>query len=332
MLTMHLFEFEVEATTPLGLYEHSGTALRAALLAALSRHFCAAPTAAAAGDVRHKEQCPVCWLLAREVVEDERGKDVPRALALRPPPPRAPTEFQPGQRWRFGVTLAGAQTVNLFPYLLLAVQAMGEQGVGRPVAAGRRGRFALRRVWAVNPFTETRQVLLGEGERAVAMPDLPVTAAQVEASAARLAAQAAGQGGQLTVRFLTPMRLIERGALVHTPRFAPLFQRVLGRIEQLVKLYGSGALLDQAERSRLLAAADRVVLLADRTRWMDVKSPSGRKSQPTPIGGFVGEATYQSEQWHLLLPWLLYGQLAQAGKNTTKGNGWYRVEGEQVEG
>lgn len=327
MLTMHLFEFEVEATTTMGLYQYSGTALRAALLAALSRHFCAAPTAAAAGDVRHKEQCPVCWLLAREVVEDERGKDVPRALALRPPPPGAPTEFQPGQRWRFGVTLAGEQTVNLFPYLLLAVQAMGEQGVGRPVAVGRRGRFALRRVWAVNPLTEVRQVLLGEDERTVVVPALPITAAQVEAAAERLATQAAGQGGQLTVRFLTPMRIIEGGALVHTPRFAPFFQRVVGRIEQLDRLYGSGAALDQAERLALLAAADRVELRADRTRWADVKSPSGRKAQPTPIGGFVGEASYESDQWRALLPWLLWGQLAQAGKNTTKGNGWYRVEG-----
>ncbi|MCZ7571797.1 MAG: CRISPR system precrRNA processing endoribonuclease RAMP protein Cas6 [Ardenticatenaceae bacterium] len=327
MLTMHHFEFEVEATTALGLYRHSGTALRAALFAALSRHFCTAPTAAAAGDLRHKEQCPVCWLLAREVVEDERGKDVPRPLALRPPPLGAPTDLRPGERWRFGLTLAGEQTVNLFPYLLLAVQAMGEQGVGRPVAGGRRGRFALRRVWAINPFTEMRQVLLAEGEQVVAMPDLPVTAAQVEAAAERLVTQVAARGGQLTLRFLTPMRLIERGALVHTARFAPLFQRVLERIEQLGRLYGSHVALAEEERARLLAAAGRVLMLEERTHWADVKSPSGRKPQPTPIGGFVGEATYRSDQWRSLLPWLLWGQLAQAGKNTTKGNGWYRVEG-----
>lgn len=322
MLTIHQFEFEVEATTPLGLYRHSGTALRAALFEALSRHFCAAPTDARTPG--HTAECPVCWLLAREVAGGERGKDVPRPLALRPPQLDASTDFHPGERWRFGLTLVGEATINLLPYLLLAVEAMGERGLGRPLS-GRRGRFALRRVWAVNPLTEARQLVLAEGERTLANPALAITAPQIEAAAQRLAAGAAGAGGRLALHFVTPVRLIEKGALVREPRFGPLFRRLLERVERLSELYGAGAPLDPDERARLLAAGDGVALVDHRTRWIDLQSPSSRTRRATPIGGLVGPALYRSDAWPLLLPWLLWGTLVQVGKDTTKGNGWYEV-------
>ncbi|MGB4801194.1 MAG: CRISPR system precrRNA processing endoribonuclease RAMP protein Cas6, partial [Anaerolineae bacterium] len=66
-------------------------------------------------------------------------------------------------------------------------------------------------------------------------------------------------------------------------------------------------------------------LVGDQTQWVDLHSPSRQKHYATPIGGFTGQATYTSEHWEQLLPWLLWGQVTQVGKNTVKGNGWYEV-------
>lgn len=325
MLTLHCLEFEMEATTRLGLYEHSGTALRAALYATLSRHFCPAPPGTRASlDPSHQTYCPVCWLLAREEPESTRGKDIPRALTLRPPVGGA-TDLAPGTRWRFGLTVFGAQAAALFPYLVVANAMMGEHGIGRPVQQGQRGRAGLRRVWAFNPCTEMRQLLVAEGSRRVEPLTLAVTHEDVEAAAARLASQARARGNHVTVHFLTPTRLVDAETLAHTPVFITLFERVLGRLRQLVHWYGAGGALP-VNIERLLPLADDVRLVGDQTQWVDLRSPSRHKQLGSPIGGFVGRSIYHSEHWDQLLPWLLWGQLTQVGKNTVKGNGWYAVE------
>ncbi len=324
MLTLHYLEFEMETTTRLGLYEHSGTALRAALYATLSRHFCPAPAGMRASlDPTHQTYCPVCWLLAREEPESTRGKDVPRALTLRPPLGTR-TDLRPGERWRFGLILFGSQAASLFPYLVVATARMGETGVGRPVDNGQRGRAVLRRVWAVNPLAELRQLLVPEGSNRVEPPTLAITATDVAAAGARLSAQAQAQGQRLRVNFLTPTRLVDREMLAHTPVFITLFERVLGRLRQLTTWYAEGEALE-LEIERLLPLADDVRLVTDQTQWVDLQSPSRQKQYASPIGGFVGQATYQSENWDQLLPWLLWGQMTQVGKNTVKGNGWYEV-------
>ena len=43
------------------------------------------------------------------------------------------------------------------------------------------------------------------------------------------------------------------------------------------------------------------------------------------LGGLIGAATYQSATWDALLPWLLWGEVVQVGKNVVKGCGLYRL-------
>jgi hypothetical protein len=63
---------------------------------------------------------------------------------------------------------------------------------------------------------------------------------------------------------------------------------------------------------------------ADDTDWISIRSGSSRHGYATAIGGFVGRATFVGD----LAPfqyWLLWGEIVQIGKNTAKGDGWYRV-------
>jgi len=320
--TVHRFRFEVEAITPIAWYPYKGSSIRGALFGALRRHYCPAPDDP---DPAHSAVCPVCWLMAREEPGGARGKTPPRAYAVEPPLTER-TRFEPGERFSFGITLF-AQAVDLLPYLVLAVPAMGEMGIGRPVTenGGRRGRFALKRIEAVNPLTGEQATVLEEGEQVVRVPDVFVRPEQVVAAADRLARRIAGEGGRLGVTFLTPTRIVEAGRLVHRPFFTPLFHRLLERLEALSAAYADAPL--SLDKERLLPLADRVRLVEDRTRWVDIASKSRRMGRSTPIGGFVGEAVYLAREWGPLLEPLLWGQAVHVGKDAVKGNGWYRIEG-----
>jgi CRISPR/Cas system endoribonuclease Cas6 (RAMP superfamily) len=118
---------------------------------------------------------------------------------------------------------------------------------------------------------------------------------------------------------------VEQGHLVKRPWLGPLFRRLLERLDALRGEYAG--LPPVAEREHLLALADRVRLVQDFTRWVDLASGSRRLGHSTPVGGLVGTATYQAERetWQALLPYLLWGQEVHVGKSATKGDGWYEV-------
>jgi CRISPR/Cas system endoribonuclease Cas6 (RAMP superfamily) len=334
--TVHHLRFEVEALTPLLLPAHAGPSIRGALWGALQRHFCPA-SQGETPDAVHKALCPVCWLMATDNPGYRTGRDVPRPYAVAPPLADEggawrPWRFEPGQRFAFGLTLF-AEALNLFPYLVVAMPLMGQGGMGIPLEengsrAGdrRRGQFALRRIEAVNPLTGAVAAIMGEGQTMVQMPGAPVTAQDVEEAAQALGKEL-GSDGRVQLCFWTPMRLVEQGKLVKRPRLGPLFRRLLERLDALRGEYAGEPPVIQGERERLVALADGVRLVRDFTQWIDLKSGSRRLGRTTPVGGFVGVATYQAtrETWDDLLPYLVWGQEVHVGKSATKGDGWYEV-------
>jgi len=334
--TAHHLRFILKAETPLELPLYKGSALRGALFSALKAHYCPAPSAP---DPLHSTLCPVCWLMAREDPHAERGKDVPRPYTIKPPL-RPWTRLEPGEEFAFGITLF-AQAIGLFPYLLLAVPEMGRMGIGQrlPENGFRRGEFSLQRAETVNLLTGETQTIFQAGSTVVRAPEQPVTPAQVQEAADYLAARLRENGGLLTITFLTPTRIIYSERLVHRPFFSPLFQRLLERLEALMRAYGGGAPPDARagatheaplramdELPLLLPLADRVRLVEDETRWVEVKSYSRRQDRTTPVSGFVGRATFQAAEWDGLLPPLVWGQVTHVGKNAVKGDGWYRLD------
>jgi len=323
--TAHHLRFVLEVQTPLELGAHKGPALRGGLFGALRSHYCPAQ-----GDPgpQHSAICPVCWLMSREEPGAARGKDIPRPYTLKPPL-RDWTRLEPGETFAFGITLF-AQAINLFPYLVLAVPEMGRVGVGRKLEENgfRRGRFALQTVEAINLLTGETKLLLSAGENVIQMPDLPVTTAQVREAAAYLADHLRQNGGILSSGFLTPTRIVQQKRLVHEPHFSPLFHRLLDRLEALMTTYGGGP--SGYVKEDLLPLADQVRLVENHTRWMDVQSYSRRRGRSTPVGGFVGRAVYQAEEWEPLLAPLIWGQVTHVGKSVVKGDGWYRLHTEAV--
>ena len=334
--TIHHLRFTAQVETTIVMDTFKGSALRGAWQSHLRTLYCAQRDAA--DDPLHQAMCPVCFLLSRET----GGGDDRRPYAFVPPLTRQ-TEFRPGERFTFGISLFG-ETIQFLPYLVLAVGQMGQlQGLGKrihPAAGGRRpgnsrrdrnrpprlrrGTFRLASIEEVNPLSGQQRTLLEEGDSTVHMPTLAVNSRQIAESSQQLAEDLAANGYRLTVEFLTPTRIVHRKRLMHRPHFSPLFARLLDRVSALRSQFADQPPLPREEKARLLAIADRVELVADHTYWWDVKGRSTRLGRSQPLGGFVGRAVYQAPDlntWRPLLPWLLWGQSTQVGKNVVKGCG-----------
>src|SRR5690606_9165031 len=99
--------------------------------------------------------------------------------------------------------------------------------------------------------------------------------------------------------------------------------RLITRLEQLSSRFSDTPL--SLDVPALLEQAAQVKLVQNQTRWVELDSYSTRRRSTTPIGGLVGCAVYEAEEWGPFRPWLIWGSLLGVGKNTVKGDGWYTI-------
>jgi hypothetical protein len=247
---------------------------------------------------------PAAWLLRLEDEDVTGGHDVPRPLAFRPP-----LEAGAAQTG-FGVAVYGRGRDHL-PIILSGLAAMGQLGMGR----GRRA-FSIEGITQIDPLSgESWPLLDAHGVQVGDLADAP------DSSAYQRLAEAM-QPDQLTVEFLTPIRIIQDGRLLPRPLFRPWFQRLLERARRISEVYTDTPVWIPFRE--LLAQADAITLVEDETHWREAWSGSRKADRMCPTSGFVGTARYNGDVAQLL-PWLILGQALQVGKNTIKGYGWYRM-------
>lgn len=330
--TAHRLVFECEVVTPLRLNPHTGSAIRGAFYHALWNQFCMNHDAPACAVCPLVVTCPVAFLVSTLDPKSDRGANVPRPYTVQPPlshlpqgeGSRAKTDYAPGETLTFGLTMY-ARALNLFPYVVLAIQRLERGGLGKHVAEndGRRGTFRVRRVWAENPLTGEQREVLRQGDNLVQVPDVPITNQQISESANRRASEwANGQGQQVILELLTPMRLIDHGRLVKRMAFRPFIQRLHGRLRQLSAEYSDTPLT--FDLRQVMAQAEAVRVVHDETRWVELESYSTRLRRTTPLGGLMGRVTFEGDLTPFLA-WLTWGQFTHVGRDAVKGNGMYRI-------
>jgi hypothetical protein len=365
--TAHRLRFVTEVQTPLELNEHQGSAIRGALFHALRRRFCGNREAGECAACPLVATCPVATLVSTLRPGSARGRDVPRPYTVQPPimewkmadgewrmadegghavelpDGRIVFRYEEGERFAFGLTLY-AQALQLFPYVVLAAGEFERGGIGRKrkQADGRwrRGTLAIQEVWAENPLTGERRPVMQAGDRMVQVPDVPITHRQVRewvesritdhgSCIADHGARAADQAPCITIRFLTPTRIIERGRLLKPDdfRFQPFFQRLMERLEALSRDFSDTPLVFDDPRG-LIEAAGRVHVVENRLTWQELRSYSTRQRRATPTSGLLGTvvlAAGEVDGWSSFWPWLVWGQFVHVGKDAVKGNGWCRI-------
>ena len=316
--TLHLW-FDVRATTPLEIDAMSGSALRGSFFNAIWRRFCDNRDAPTCAQCPLHTLCPVSAIVAPLREENQRGQDIPRPYVLEPPGDGA-RRYQPGESFSFGLTLI-SDIVRFLPYILLSLPQLERGGLGHVLEEneGKRGQFQVERVEVRHPFTEERQVIYEEGQPRVQAPAIAIAAEEWTRRAAELSQE------RVTLRFVTPLRLIDREHLVKRPVFRPLIHRLLERYLALEQHYGNQhTSLTREEREVYLHLAEAIVCTDDQTIWVESQSYSHRRQRSTPISGLLGEATFAGE----LIPFLgllVAGELIHVGKNAVKGSGKYHI-------
>ena len=200
---------------------------------------------------------------------------------------------------------------------------MEHNTLGHPLQElkGRRGRFQVNEIYAVHPFTNQHVCLWQRGTVRPEKLQLSITAEDVVARAKQLSPDS------LTLRFLSPTRLIHQERVLQKPDLGVLGLRMAQRLEQIQQEYG-GIEENGFGREWYLALKSRmsdIRLAHDETRWVDIHSYSSRQRQTMPIGGFVGGASFSGPLTHLH-ELLIWGELLRVGKNIVKGAGLYRIE------
>jgi hypothetical protein len=318
LTTTHL-EFTVQAVTPLELDEYSGAALRGNFFNAIWERFCTNKSAPTCAACPLHDTCPVSALVAPLREESPQGQDIPRPYVIIPPREGA-RYYQVGEQFSFGMTLIGT-IVQLLPYILLSMKQLEREGIGRRLDEnrGQRGRFRVERVECYHPFTAQRQTLYVVGDMRVEIPVITVQPQEMRERADQLNKE------QITLQFMTPLRLIDREHTVRQASFRPLVQRLLERYLALERYYGNQEMtMTREEKIAWLNLADTIRCSNDQTSWLELKSYSNRQKRSTPIGGLVGSATFEGD----LVPFLdvvVIGELIHVGKNVVKGDGWYKI-------
>jgi len=306
---------------------YKGGVFRGVFGAALRRLVC----------VVRDSDCPACILREKclypalfdphpppDFAHAAKFRKAPRPFVLNPPLTNRQV-FYPGDLLAFDLTLIGP-ALEALPYFIHLFHEQGRRGLGRE-----RGRFVLQQVDQIK-------------EREAALVYIGNTRTFHSFSPERGPLHYPDDDfvNQITLEFLTPLRLKEKRDLVTTLTFPLLFERLMQRLNLLAAFYG-----DDSERTTVLERQSvgstqtgegnywknlpKFLKLAGQTTtsyynlsWYDWERFSHYKKMSMKFGGLVGRVTY-SGPLGPLMPYLRLGSVVNVGQATTFGLGSYRL-------
>lgn len=250
------------------------------------------------------------------------GHDAPRPFIFVPPPlPQDSGTWRhqhrtltAGQTLTFGLTLCGATALAAAPYFVAAIQLVAHQGLGLD-----RHRFTLERVMTLPLAAPAQTIYTPAHNHLTPPPDAPFTLGDWTRS--RLA-QVTQQEG-LTLTFLTPTRLRQRGQVVGQPDFALLVKLLSLRLALLAATHGATPL--EYDYQALVRAAQQVPVDTSGLFWRELERRTNRRNTTMDLDGIMGRLEVQGEQWREFVPLLAAGEAVHVGSNTAFGLGRYQL-------
>ncbi|SDZ79096.1 Uncharacterized conserved protein [Thiothrix caldifontis] len=302
------YRLTLRALTPIQFPAYAGSTWRGAFGHALRRTVC----------ITREPDCRQCLLwrscVYSQVFETPAGQGpllekinaAPHPYIMQPLATSG-QQYAPGEVLSLELSLLGAAIGHL-PYLLHAMQQVGERGIGKG-----DGRYALVAV--------AQEVTPGAGEWV-----------QIQAAGGDLQALAGvvplippmPEGVQ--VRLLTPLRLLQEGTPIRSSRFTfQLFINALMRRITLLHAYHAGVELT-ADFKALSQQAAAVTLGDADLHWHEWSRYSNRQQNHVQMGGLVGSFMLGLDGLEDFWPWLWLGQWVHAGKGAVMGMGGYALD------
>ena len=316
-LSFARFRFSLRVTSLMVLPPYKGAVFRGAFGNAFRRLACVAP----------KTECLSCDLRQRCLYvaifepspppgyrDAAKFRQAPRPYVLNPPLTTRDS-FHPGEPLDFELALIGP-AIEALPYFIHIFQEVGRRGLGRE-----RGKYELLRVdvlqhGASRPVYESATVTLS----AFAPEQEPLHFPEDN------------RISSVTLRFLTPLRLKEKGDLVTRLIFPLLFENLVRRFRLLAAFYSGNGTRSGPECNPispavglLSAQAAEIQVSKNDLHWFDWERYSRRQDASMKFGGLLGSITF-SGNLAPFLPYLRLGEVMHLGQATTFGLGRYSLD------
>lgn len=231
----------------------------------------------------------------------------PHPFVIKPPLDKK-TRYAPGEALTFGLVLIGRADEYL-PYFIYAFDELGKLGIGKGKA-----KYRLDRV-------EREGEILYEGKtgvlKAVDRYRGPSSVTETPTDTDD------GHVQRISLRLLTPLRIVSNGELNSAPDFQSIFRTLLRRIS-LLSYFHCGIDMD-VDFTGLIERSGQVVTESRSLRWHDWERWSARQDTKMKMGGVVGRISFNGDLGEFL-PYLRQGELLHVGKGTAFGLGWYEME------
>lgn len=250
------------------------------------------------------ENCVYSYVFETPMISDsvslQKTPFTPHPFVITPPIDSKVSYF-PGDNLTFHLTLFG-KAVNLLPYFILTFEVLSSRGLTKT-----RGKIKLLSVRQNSKVIYTEGKFVKKPKINDVLEFLPVE----------------DKDGKVTLRFLTPVKLIHEGKLVHTPNFVAIKKAILRRFFWILKVHSEHSdlqiLKDWDDSGTILRNDSCNIKLAHVSRY------SKRQKRKMTFKGFIGEAVY-SGPIGKYLPLLRIGEILHIGKATSFGFGKYIIK------
>ena len=315
------YRFVLQAETSLRLSAFAGSTLRGGFGHVFKRSVCVWPPGEC-GRCLLKNTCAYPYIFETAPPADTeklRGlTQVPRPFVLEPPEHGGRQHYRPGERFDFGLVLAG-RGISFLPYFILTFAQLGRVGLGAEQA-----HFDLCEVLVEHP-ARTRRVW-NAGSKDLADADGRMTAADLSRPAALVNQTMIPR--RLAIIFQTPARVRSEGRIRAGLAFQEFIRALLRRLSSMCYFHCGGELA--VDFRGLIERASAFRTVADDLHWTEQDRFSGRQLQRIDMSGIMGRVVYEAPDasaWEPYLTLLAAGEWVHVGKGTVMGLGKYRVEG-----
>ncbi len=213
-------------------------------------------------------------------------------------------------RLDFHLILIG-RAVDYIPYFIFAFEEMGRIGIGK-----NKGKYSLEKVISLN---DHKDILIYDGKSHFK------DNFQVSDSSDLIQDAAKFNRGEITLRFLTPVRIKYKGKLPRDIDFEIVIRNLLRRLSRLAEVH-----CDEKwglDWKGLIQKAKEVKTVRSDLKWHDWERYSERQGTKLKMGGFLGEITFEGDMAEFI-PFLVLGEYLHIGKGTVFGLGKYKIQGE----
>ena len=306
-LSLARYRFQFTVTSPIRLPDWSGSLLRGAFGHALRRLSCMLRQPECT-DCPLLSTCPFPAIFAPPAVEHEmlNISRQPPAPYLIEPEKWGACQLQTGETLQFDMVLMG-RALHELPLITQAWKNAAEHGLGPG-----DGTAELREIFYLPPEKQPVSIYNPENKRLAEVPLQPVICPPVE------------RISEITLRFISPLRLQENGHALNAARLTPgkLLMAAVRRVALMHNLYGNGT--PDWDFKALAQQAASVEGEKD-LHWQDWTRRSARQKQTMQLGGVMGDWKLRGD----LQPFwaaLHLGTWLHVGKETVFGLGRYELE------